>query len=101
VHAAREALEHLRDALESHFSLEEEIFFPALQELRPTVADSLRALSSEHAALRSQLETLASRLGFGRLTSQQGPYEAFVDALGQHERQEETLLAAFRKHAER
>jgi len=87
---ARALFERYRDALTAHFSLEEDVFFPALHGLHPEHASELELLGHEHAGLKAQIERLRGLLerdfpAFGTGVS------ALVQALASHESREERL----------
>jgi hypothetical protein len=83
------ALARYREALGAHFSLESEVFFPALHGLRPERAAELEALEREHEGLLADLRGALRAGGPGAGP----PLEAFFAALGAHERREEGLAA--------
>jgi len=84
---AREALRAFRGALESHFALEEQVHFPALQGLHPELASELTELTREHAAFRASLEHLERQAeGVGTAL------DALSASLRVHENREEHLL---------
>ncbi|MGI9591193.1 MAG: hemerythrin domain-containing protein [Myxococcota bacterium] len=90
---ARALFERYRDAIEAHFSLEEDVFFPALHGLHPEHASELELLGHEHAGLKAQIERLGGLLerdfaAFGAGVS------ALVQALANHEGREERLARA-------
>lgn len=85
------ALHAFEKALLAHFSLEEELHFPALHGLDAALAPELRVLAQDHAAFRKQL----ARLLADREGRAQGWIEAFAalaNALRRHEDREEALL---------
>jgi iron-sulfur cluster repair protein YtfE (RIC family) len=83
-----EWIARLRDALQAHFELEDQVLFPALHGLEPTASGSIETLSREHADFLSELgASLAEPSGCA--------CDAFLRlraALGDHERREEQLL---------
>ena len=56
-----------RSALEAHFALEEEVFFPALHGLQPEHERELDALSRDHEGFLAELAGLGERLADDRL----------------------------------
>jgi iron-sulfur cluster repair protein YtfE (RIC family) len=67
-----ESVDRLRGAIEAHFSLEDDIFFPALHGLHPKTGRELHALMREHV----------------------DGFEAFSQSMAAHERREERLVAS-------
>jgi iron-sulfur cluster repair protein YtfE (RIC family) len=91
----RQALDGFHGALDSHFTLEEQIHFPALHGLQSELEPELMELVREHERFRSAL----GQLDAGVRRSPPDPAElaaSFRDlaaALGRHEQREEQLLA--------
>ncbi len=94
--AARAAFQRFSDALEAHLSLEDGLYFPALQGLRPELRNDLETLTSEHHALRERLAGLARLVERGRCAACQRPLERLASELADHEGREEGLLASLR-----
>jgi hypothetical protein len=80
-------------ALEAHFSLEEDFYFPALHGHRPDLASELARLARDHAALRSGIAQLSAELARGDRAACELEFEAWLAQLLAHERSEEALLA--------
>ena len=92
--SARTRFRRLRDALEAHMALEEELYFPALHGLHPELAAVLTDLAHEHTRLRGQIERLARRFAERDLGPCAGGLERFADRFAEHERREESLPCA-------
>ncbi len=90
---AREAFDHLRDALEAHFDVEERTHFPAIHGLSPETDEQLAALVREHAELRSTLAELGGLLADGDLAEAGNGLQLLGERLLAHEKIEEQLLA--------
>jgi len=90
---ARSAFQRFRDALEAHFTMEDEIHFPALHGLRPDLEAQLSALVAEHRDFRQQLETLQGQFDRSELGPGAEVLDDFVTRLAAHEGREEKLLA--------
>ena len=86
---ALEALHGFRGALESHFALEEQVHFPALQGLHPEFASELAELTREHAEFRTSLEHLEHQAKGGEKGA---ALDALSASLRLHENREERLL---------
>ena len=89
----RSAFQRFRDALEAHFTMEDEIHFPALHGLRPDLEPQLSALVTEHGAFREQLESLQGHFDRSELDPGAGLLDELVTRLAAHEGREEKLLA--------
>jgi len=81
-----------RSALTAHFSLEEEVFFPALHGLHPEHAGELDALSREHQEVNAVLEELDARVEAEEVDSFLRAFQELVDRLTGHEQREEALV---------
>lgn len=84
------ALQGFEKALLAHFSLEEEVHFPALHGLDAALRPQLEALERDHLGFREELARLvASRdAGPARIEA----FAALATALRQHEDREEALF---------
>jgi hypothetical protein len=89
VEELRRALAHYAEALGAHFSLESEVFFPALHGLHPERSRELEALEREHEELLAELRGIGG--GAGRAAP--ASLDAFFDVLRAHERREEGLAS--------
>lgn len=81
------ALAHYGEALVAHFSLESEMFFPALHGLHPERRPELEALEQEHEELLAALHEIEAGAQHPGACS----LDAFFEALRAHERREESL----------
>ena len=90
------AFTRFRDALEAHFAMEDEIFFPALHGLRPELEPELTALVQQHHAMRAQIAEVQALFDAERVADGGGVLDALADALSQHEEREERLQAQVR-----
>lgn len=91
----RGAFQRFHDALESHFSLEEDLYFPALHGLRPELEDRLIALKNEHETLRQDLSELRPVFAGSDTNRCRRCLDEFVVSMSNHESREETLIAPF------
>ena len=91
---ARVSFANFADALEAHFSLEEEFYFPALHGYRRDLASELARLTRDHAALRTGIAQLTEGLARGELAACKLELDAWVAQLLAHERLEEALIAS-------
>jgi hypothetical protein len=94
--AALTGFRRLRDALDAHMSLENEIHFPALHGLRPELEAELTALAHEHESFWNELAGLSRPFELGDLDGSARALDAFATRFAEHERREESLLASIR-----
>jgi iron-sulfur cluster repair protein YtfE (RIC family) len=90
--AAEQSFARFADALEAHFSLEEQIYFPALHGRDSTAAGELAELVREHEALRGAVTEIASALRARDLEACDASLGAWLPRLVLHERREERLM---------
>jgi hypothetical protein len=91
--SARTGFERFCDALDAHFSLEQNFYFPALHGLRPALGAELAALAREHAELTVELEALRPRFDGADLDGCAAALDDFAVRLARHEGVEEQLVA--------
>jgi iron-sulfur cluster repair protein YtfE (RIC family) len=89
---AEAALDRLQSAMEAHFALEDEVFFPALHGLRPEFAEALETLSREHAEFAAGLRRMIADLQASGVEALQNGFEAYTRALVDHEGREEEIV---------
>lgn len=89
---ARALLARLRGLLETHFSLEDRVYFPALCALLPTVEEDLHRLSREHGSLLAAIDGIVDRLTQGRGEDLATCFDLFVADFGDHEARESAIL---------
>jgi hypothetical protein len=99
VEPARRAFDRFHDALDAHFSLEDEFFFPALHGLCPERERELAGLSRDHQRLLGELRRLGGQIEGMALEAGSATLDAFASALSAHESREEQLVAAIRERA--
>jgi iron-sulfur cluster repair protein YtfE (RIC family) len=91
----RQALHGFHGSLDAHFTLEEQVHFPALHGLRPDFGPELDELINEHASFRDELRRIETSL-HGSAWGAAEVLAAFRDVaagLGRHEEREERLLS--------
>ncbi len=95
--AIQQLLHGFRASLDAHFTLEEQVHFPALHGLHPAFQPELEELIREHVHFREALERIdASLRAIGAEGSAAEVLVAFRDLsarLRRHEEREERLLA--------
>jgi hemerythrin superfamily protein len=88
---ARSEFLRFHDALDAHFTIEEQVHFPALHGLRPELDEDLTRLVEEHRTFRDALERLAELIEGGDLARCARDLDRFVVELAQHEGREERM----------
>jgi iron-sulfur cluster repair protein YtfE (RIC family) len=88
----RSAFTRFRDALEAHFSVEDDVYFPAVHGLRPQLESELTSLVADHREMRRQLEKVQDLFDADRLAEGGAALDAMVSVLIEHETREERLL---------
>lgn len=89
---ARAAFERFKDAIDAHFSLEDEFFFPALHGLCPGRSGELSGLSRDHERLLGELVSVNEALGRDDFDSAHRTLGVFATTLSAHESREEQLV---------
>jgi hypothetical protein len=85
-------IDRLRRVLEVHFSLEDRVYFPALQSLLPSIADDLRRLGREHEAMLEALGALRGEIHDGPVELRTPELDALAVLFAEHEEREEAIL---------
>jgi iron-sulfur cluster repair protein YtfE (RIC family) len=91
--AAQQSFARFADALEAHFKLEEQVYFPALHGRDALTAPELGELVREHDALREALDEIHRALRARDLAASDAALGAWLPRLVLHERREEALMA--------
>jgi len=81
VDRARAEFQRFHDALDAHFTVEEQIHFPALHGLRPELDAELADLVAEHRVFRETLAELTGRLERAALEASAETLEASAETL--------------------
>lgn len=92
--AVRTAFDHYREAIDAHFELEEQFFFPALHGLVRDARDDLEALTSDHERFLGELTSMADALQSGAGERFEEILAAFTERLRDHEVREEKIVAS-------
>jgi hypothetical protein len=90
---ARAAFLRFRDALEAHVTLEDQVFFPAVNGLQPDLGDQLAELVDEHRDFRDQLDLLHDWIARGSQQRFEQGLEELATQISAHELREEELLS--------
>ena len=88
------AFARFRDGLESHISIEDDVYFPALHGLAPQLEGELTILIEEHRGLRERLARLHDALASGQREQFCADLEIFAAEHTSHEAHEEEVYAA-------
>lgn len=99
--AARSAFNRFQDAIEAHFSLEEEFYFPALHGMRSDLTADLDHLVGEHGVLREAIAGCEQCLGHAEFPHCMDLLDQLATSLADHEDREEQVLARIRQVPER
>ena len=91
--AAEQSFARFADALEAHFTLEEQVYFPALHGRDVAAAAELGELVREHEALRSAVDEIHRTLRARDRAACDAAMSAWLPRLVLHERREEALMA--------
>lgn len=89
--AAVASVTRYRDAIDAHFELESEVFFPAVHGLVPALGPELEALEREHALLRAALGAVHGELELDPGAGAEA-LAHFVATLREHEAREEGIV---------
>ena len=91
--SARLAFTSFSAALESHMTLEDQTFFPAIRGLSPSLAPHLAQLIAVHAGFRQRLDDLHELLARGSAEEFRRGFDGFCSDFAQHEVREERIVA--------
>ncbi len=91
-----EALEDLAVALESHFAVEEDVYFPLLERLVPETAPGIRAALEAHEKLRDEIGRVRRELTRFDLARIQDGLGRLLQTLHEHEKHEARMIAPLR-----
>lgn len=90
--AAGDAFARFAEALEAHFTVEERLYFPAIQSLDPELWDAVESLLSSHRRLRRRVADLLDHFASGNGFACAILLKALIDELRAHEREEEQVM---------
>jgi len=91
--AASAALEDLSEALEGHLTVEEEVYFPLVEHLRPELEPVLKGVRLAHGVLRSQVDQLREQLAGDERTEANRLLGSLLELFRSHEAIEGQLIA--------
>ena len=90
--AVGDAFAHLREQVETHITLEDRLYYPALRALRPLQRGPLLTIAAAHQVFRARLDEIAAGIEQGALDAVQGQLRSLATAFEAHESTEERLL---------
>jgi iron-sulfur cluster repair protein YtfE (RIC family) len=93
VEVSRGALDDLAGALESHFDIEERVYFPLVERFSPEHAASVRAARLAHVKVVETLENLRDLVERGEVSAARRILALLLDRFRTHEREEARLIA--------
>lgn len=91
--AAREAFTRFYDALDSHITLEDQVFFPALRGLDTRISSELVRLVEDHSQFRALLDELSDLLAKGSIEAFSSHFDQLAVSFAEHEEREERLIS--------
>ena len=94
---AREALEELTNTFEDHFALEEQVYFPIIEDLSAENTAKVRSAVLGHGWIRNQLNRLATLVDRGDLRSARRGFSTLLEGFRRHEAEEEHMVLALAK----
>lgn len=94
---ANDLLARLCRLLEAHFSLEDRVYFPALQALAPGLADELRLLAGEHVWMLEALEATRAAVERSDAATLVRDLDEVAILFAEHEQREDAILHRIEK----
>ena len=92
-HIAYASFVRLRDTLESHFDVEDQVHFPIVEKLRPEFASLILSLRDDHSRYRNKFIQISQIISVGEINEGRRLLGTLAEDLMGHERTEEDLLA--------
>lgn len=90
--AATDSFEGMHKAIEHHFSMEEEVLFPAFEQVTGSTMGPTQIMRHEHQQMRQLFEQLASALEKQLKDEYLGASETLLILMQQHNAKEEQIL---------
>lgn len=91
--AASAALEELAEAMQGHLAVEEEVYFPLVEHLRPELGVTLQGVRQAHGVMLGQLDQLREQLAGGELEEAGRLLGTLLDLFRSHEVIEGQLIS--------
>ena len=89
---AQAQLAQFCDVMAAHFSLEEDVCFPALARLWPEMRGRIADLAREHDRFREELDQIQRRLGASEREGAEARFDRLAAELAGHDSREEKLI---------
>ena len=89
---AQAQLAQFCDVIAAHFSLEEDVCFPALARLWPEMRGRIADLAREHDRFREELDQIQRRLGASEREGAEARFDRLAAELAGHDSREEKLI---------
>jgi hemerythrin superfamily protein len=93
IDTARDSFQRYCCAVEAHFTLEDEVFFPAIHGLHPEQSGALESLSRDHIVFSEQLRSMAEQMAQAGLEAFAKSFQVYAQTLAAHEGREEQLVS--------
>lgn len=97
--AAAGALQDLERALDAHFRLEEEVYFPLVEGISAELRDAVAGAREGHRQLRADLDALRGRLAAGDGDGARARLKTLLQRFHRHEEAEAGLVSALDRHS--
>lgn len=94
---ASEAFSEFADALRSHFTLEENVYFPLVERLRPETAPMVREARLAHLDLLRELEGLEGHLAAEDIPAARSSLGTLLSRFRHHEKLEGDIIHSLRE----
>jgi iron-sulfur cluster repair protein YtfE (RIC family) len=89
---AARALEQLDEALDAHFTVEEQVYFPLVEEFSPLHSSVVRAASLGHTKIRERMHALRALVENGEIGPARRALFVLLDRFRTHETEERKLI---------
>ncbi len=90
--AADEEFQRMREAIEHHFEMEEQVFFPRFEELTGMTMGPTQVMRQEHVQMRDLFDSMAGALAARDSDAYLGDSETLLIMMQQHNAKEEQIL---------
>ncbi len=90
--SAGTALEELSEALDAHFTVEENVYFPLIEKVSPRHSPALQGVRQGHQKIRETLEDLRDLIERAQFTPAKRTLALLLDHFHEHEVAETSLI---------
>ena len=84
--------QEMREEVETHFEVEDRLYYPSICALRPELKGTLATLLGHHRRFLTQFEEIAAALETEAMDDALPLFESFATEFGLHEAEEESIL---------